>query len=74
MIDKIILFLALFITGFIIFGELKEQAHPHRHRADWTPEELRAHLKEYHPDAYRALLEVEKESLKTSDKRPKEES
>ena len=53
--------IVLFVIMWILLGELKERLHPHRNRANWTPEETREHLRVYHPDAYKALLEVEKE-------------
>jgi len=54
--------LTLIIGSAIILhlsGLFSEKRHPHRDRFKWTLEERLAHLKEYHPDAYQAYLELQ---------------
>ena len=71
MIEMMDLIWALMIgvLGLAIWLKLSEAKHPHRNRHNWSEKETREHLRKYHPDAYKALLEVEKESIDNGDKR-----
>lgn len=51
------------VVGLAIYFELSEMIHPHRGRSNWTEDEMMEHMRKYHPDLYKALLEMEKESV-----------